>query len=269
MLDLLRPPLAERPDAPLLIDAGPGQPVVVTRQAFWQRIAGLRTELADHGVGPGACIATWLPNWSDALVWQFAAVAAGAHVIGINTRYNVEEARHVLTVARPAVVAVAHDFLNLDLGTRLRAASGEKAAHVPSVAVVAGPRRPPPTAAECAAYDLGAGAWSPSATGDCDAVLTDDPESLAAAFTTSGSTGRPKLAAHKVGAIAAHARACADAGGWTAASVQIGALPLSGVFGYAPAMATIAAAGLCVLEPAFDVPAIVADMERYRVTHLV
>lgn len=269
MLDLLRGPLAEQPDAPLLIDAGQGDPVIVTRRVFWQRVAGLRAELAEHGVGPGACIATWLPNWSDALVWQFAAVAAGAHVIGINTRYNVEEARHVLSLASPAVVAVAHDFLNLPLDARLRPAFTESTAPVPSVAVIAGPRRTPPTAAERAAYDLGAGTWTPSAIGETGASLTDDPGRLATAFTTSGSTGRPKLAAHTVGAIAAHARACAAAGHWTAQSVQIGALPLSGVFGFAPAMATIAAGGVCVLEPAFDVPAIVADMARYRVTHLV
>ena len=269
MLALLRTPLAEAPEAPLLIDAGSGGPVVVTRQAFWQRVAGLRAELADHGVAPGACVAIWLPNWSDSLVWQFAAVAAGAHVIGINTRYNVEEAQHVLNLARPAVVAVAHDFLNLDLETRLHAAFAEATAPTPSVAVISGPRRQPATAAERTAYDLGAGTWSPTAIGDADAALTDDPERLAVAFTTSGSTGRPKLAAHRVGAVAAHARACAEAGGWTADSVQIGALPLSGVFGFAPVMATIAAGGVCVLEPAFDVAAIVADMARYRVTHLV
>lgn len=269
MLDLLRAPLAERPGAPMLIDAGQGDPVIVTRQAFWQRVAGLRAELVDHGVRPGACVATWLPNWSDALVWQFAAVAAGAHVIGINTRYNVEEARHVLDLARPTVVAVAHDFLNLHLDVRLRGAFAESDAAAPSVAVIAGPRRDPPNAAACTAYDLGAGAWTPSATGAADASLMDDPDRLAAAFTTSGSTGKPKLAAHKVSAVAAHARACAEAGQWTAESVQIAALPLSGVFGYAPVMAAIAAGGVCVLEPAFDVSAIVADMARHRVTHLV
>ena len=75
---------------------GRANQVILSRTAFWRRVVALRAELLAHGVQPGGCIATWLPNWSDALVWQFAAVAAGAHVIGINTRYNVEEARHVL-----------------------------------------------------------------------------------------------------------------------------------------------------------------------------
>ncbi len=268
MLQLLRDH-HHRPDTPLLIDAGAGDPVTVTRGAFWHRVAALRADLAARGVRPGGCVATWLPNWSDALVWQFAAVAAGAHVIGINTRYNVEEARHVLDLARPAVLAVAHDFLGLDLCGRLQDAAAGSTAPAPSVAVIAGPRRGPATAAERMRYDLGAGTWAPSPDAGGEGALADDPARLAAAFTTSGSTGRPKLAAHSVGAVAAHARACAEAGGWTETSVFLAALPLSGVFAYAPAMATIAAGGVCVLEPAFDVPAMVADMARHGVTHLV
>ncbi len=270
MLDLLRAPLARDPDAPLLIDAGEGEPLPTTRAAFWGRVASLRAELVARGVGPGGCVATWLPNWSDALVWQFAAVAAGAHVIGINTRYNVEEARHILDMARPTVVALAHDFLRLDLGARLRAAAAGSAAPPPSVALVAGPRRPPPDAEARAAHDLGAGTWVPASDATPDThPLADEPARLAAAFTTSGSTGRPKLAAHSVAAVAAHARACAAAGDWTEQSVTVVSLPLSGVFAFAPAMATIAAGGVCVLEPAFDVPAIVADMARHGATHLV
>lgn len=269
MIDLLRGPLAAAPDATLLIDAGAGTPVTVTRRDFWQRVAAVRADLGAHGVQAGHCVATWLPNWSDTLVWQFAAVAAGAHVIGINTRYNVEEARHVLTLARPVVIAVAHGFLGLDLGARLQAAAAGCDTPAPSVAVITGPGGRPATAAERAGYDLGAGTWTPSVAGGDDAGLADDPARLAVAFTTSGSTGHPKLAGHSVAAVAAHARACMAAGGWTADSVHISALPLSGVFGYAPAMATIAAGGVCVLEPAFDVAAIAADMARYRVTHLV
>ncbi len=266
MLELLRGTLAEAPDAPLLIDAGAGEPIVVTREAFWRRVAGLAAELTAHGVAPGGCVATWLPNWSDALVWQFAAVAVGAHVIGLNTRYNVDDARHVLERAQPAVVAVAHQFLGLDLVGRLREAAAGMA---PSVAVIAGPHRPPPDAAAMAVYDRGGGVWTPGPPPASVGALADDASSLAAAFTTSGSTGRPKLAAHSVGAVATHARACAAAGGWTAESVHLAALPLSGVFAFAPAMATIAAGGLLVLEPAFDVATLVADIARFGVTHLV
>lgn len=269
MIALLRGHRDQAPDAPLLIDAGAGEPVVVSRSQFWRRVVALRAELVARGVGPGGCIATWLPNWSDALVWQFAAVAVGAHVIGINTRYNVEEARHVLDFAKPSVLAIAHGFLGLDLRARLQAAASELGAAVPSVAVIAGPREPAVSDADRAGYDLGAGSWVPSSLAEQDGELADDPGRLAAAFTTSGSTGRPKLAGHSVGAVATHALACAGAGGWTEQSVHVSALPLSGVFAYAPAMATIAAGGVCVLEPAFDAAVILADIERHGVTHLI
>ncbi len=265
LISLLREQVERDPAAPMLIDAHPERPLVVTRGELWRRVGALHAELIARAVGPGACVAVWLPNWSDSLVWQFASVAAGAHVIGINTRYNVAEVAHVLDLARPAVVAVALGFLNLNWAERLTEAAG---AARPSVAVIAGPHRPPPDASERAAYDLGAGTWSPDATA-ASTGLADDPERLAVAFTTSGSTGKPKLAGHKVGAVAQHARACATAGDWTGESVTVTALPLSGVFSFVPAMATIATGGLCLLEPSFDPAAIVTDMVRYRATHLV
>ena len=267
MIALLRERVSHDKAAPLLIDAHPQRPVTVARDEFWRRVQSLRGNLAAHGVRTGDCIAVWLPNWSDALVWQFAAVASGAHVIGINTRYNVAEVAHVLELARPSVVAVAHDFLALDLRARLKAAAQAVAAPAPSVAVIAGPHRTAPSAADCAAYDLGAGAWTPVDLPN-EASLADDPDRLAVAFTTSGSTGKPKLAAHSVGAVARHALACA-ASGWTPASVAVIALPLSGVFSFVPAMAMIAAGGVCLLEPAFEPARIVADIQRFRATHLV
>lgn len=272
LISLLREQVERDPDAVMLVDAHPDRPVEVTRGAFWRRVGALRDDLAAHGVGPGGCVAVWLPNWSDALAWQFAAAASGAHVIGINTRYNIEEAAHVLDMARPAVVAVAHGFLKLDLGERLAAAAAASGAPRPSVAVSTGPHRAPASAEERAPYDLGAGTWSPGETADGAPPaegLADGPDRIAVAFTTSGSTGKPKLAAHTVAAVARHARAAASAGAWTRGSVTVVALPLSGVFSFVPAMATIAAGGVCLLEPSFDPAAIVADMERYRATHLV
>jgi fatty-acyl-CoA synthase len=268
LISLLRSQVGRNPEASLVIDAGHDPPQIVSRGAFWRRVETLHAELVARGVRPGDCVATWLPNWSDALVWQFAAVAAGAHVIGINTRYNVEEVSHVLDRARPTLVAVAHGFLTLDLGRTLRAAVASSTAPKPSIAVIAGPHRDEPNAAACAGYDVGGGAWTPGAVAEA-VPMTDDPDQLAVAFATSGSTGRPKLAAHSVAAVAMHAQASAMAGDWGGNSVTAIVLPLSGVFAFVPAMATIAAGGACLLEPVFEPSAIVADMERFRATHLV
>src|SRR5690348_1619674 len=115
--DLLADVVETRPDAVLVIDGEAD--VRVTRGEFLARTVALRDTLRERGVGQGDCVGVMLPNWSDALVWQFAVAALGAHVIGINTRYGVGDVAHVLERARPAVVAVAHDFLGIDLSGRL------------------------------------------------------------------------------------------------------------------------------------------------------
>lgn len=241
MLSLLR---GGAPDDPLLIDLPAEGDAVVTRAALLGRVAARAAEFAARGIGPGDAVAVMLPNWSEAIVWQFAAVARGAHLVGINTRYGVAEIGHVLALARPRLVAVAEGFRGLDLEARLRAAAG---AEMPAVIRVSGP--------------------APAGAADA-AMLRDDPDALAVAFTTSGSTGMPKLAAHRVGAVAAHARAVAAAGGWDARSVTLCALPLSGTFAFVPAMASLAAGGRCLLLPSFEPEVALAAMRRHGVTHL-
>jgi acyl-CoA synthetase (AMP-forming)/AMP-acid ligase II len=273
LMSLLLQTTRSQPDAVLAVDAGSPTPRIVTRADFWQRVCVLAGQLEQHGVGRGNCVAVWLPNWSDTLVWQFATAARGAHVIGINTRYNVEEVAHVLESARPVVLAIAYYFVGLDLDVRLRLAAQALKAPPPSVAVVCGPDGVQPDAAALRRFDVGAGAWAPVHGGATQQELVlpagDSSDQLAVAFTTSGSTGKPKLAAHSSGAVAQHALAVVQAGGWAAGDVTLCALPLSGVFAFVPAMAAIASGGACLLIPAFQPEAIVAGMARFGVTHVV
>lgn len=235
---------------------------------------------------PGQCVAVLLPNWSDTLVWQFAAAAVGAHIIGVNTRYNSGEVAHILTSARPAVVAVAHSFHGLDLFGRLRTAMDSLTADLaPVVAVVRGPG-PDDASIDPGGFDLGAGAWlvggddpalhgvraphTPDTAAPTAAGLRarrDDP--LAVAFTTSGSTGTPKLAAHRESAVVRHARADAARIGVAEGDVALCVLPLSGVFGFSTALATLAGGGTLLMEPVFDAEATLERMESLRVTHVV
>ncbi|WP_433503871.1 AMP-binding protein [Pseudonocardia halophobica] len=261
--DLLGRIAARDSDAVVVLDKGPaGERIPVTRGELWRRTGALAEELRTRGIAAGDCVAVWMPNWSDALAWQFAVAARGAHVIGINTRYNVEEVRHVLERARPKLVALAHDFHGLDLLGRLKEAIGDGPA-LP-VAVVAGPGREAP---DPAVADVGGGAWVPILTeGD---VPGSDPADLAVAFTTSGSTGMPKLAAHSATGVLTHAAADAATIGIAEGEHVLCALPLSGVFGYQTAMAALAAGGVCVFAPVFSADAVLDDMESLRVTHVV
>jgi fatty-acyl-CoA synthase len=234
---------------------------------LWRRTLGLARELGGAGIGAGDCVAVWLPNWSDALCWQFASAALGAHVVGINTRYNVDEVAHVLGTARPALVAVAHDFHGLDLAGRLREAAG-RAGVAPSVAVVTGPQRDPHRHRSNVRSAHRAPPASEART-EREPAPQRDPNRLAVAFTTSGSTGRPKLAAHAAAGVLTHALAGAEAIGLTGDDVVLCAIPLAGTFGFSTAMAALATGATLVLEPVFDADAVLDDMVRHRVSHVV
>lgn len=264
LLALLDDLVARDPDAPVAVDAAGSRRV--SRTELRRRALRLAGDLAEAGVGRGGCVGVWLPNWSDALAWQFGAAARGAHVIGVNTRYNVEEVAHVLDRARPAVLAVAHGFHGLDLGDRLRRAVAAAEAPAPAVAVVTAPGAPP--AADPAAYDVGGGAWVPRTDGAGVPAARDVADELTVAFTTSGSTGKPKLAAHRQSAVATHAREDVVALGIRDGDVVLCALPLSGTFGFSTAMAAIAGGATCLLEPVFEPGAVLADMARSGVTHV-
>jgi acyl-CoA synthetase (AMP-forming)/AMP-acid ligase II len=262
--------LARRdPERLVALDKGrDGTTIPVSRGELWHRTRALAEELRTAGIGAGDCVAVWLPNWSDALAWQFAVAARGAHVIGINTRYNVDEVTHVLDRARPRLVALAHEFHDLDLLSRLRAAVARSTSPAPAVAVVAGPGAS--AVADPSASDVGGGAWAPGTpvAGFPD-LDRSDPGELVVAFTTSGSTGMPKLAAHRADGVLAHAVADAATIGIAESDHVLCALPLSGVFGYNTAMAALAAGATCVLQPVFDAGAVLDDMAHHGVTHVV
>jgi acyl-CoA synthetase (AMP-forming)/AMP-acid ligase II len=263
LLSMVREHVARDPEATAAIDSGE---VPVSRGDLLRRALWLRAELARSGIGRGDCVAVWLPNWSDAVIWQLAVASLGAHVIGVNTRYNVDEVRHVLERARPSIVAVAHEFHGLDLiGTLRRAAEG--VATIPAVAVVPGPHGQRPGSLD--RYDLGVGAWCPEIPGGEPPDTGDERDELAVAFTTSGSTGLPKLAAHKESAVVGHARADAAEIGIGPGDVVVCVLPLSGVFGFSTAMAALAGGATCLLEPVFDADRVLDHMAASGATHLV
>lgn len=241
----------------------------VTTSDFRAEVDRTAALLQQLGVSDGDCIATWLPNWSSTVAWQFAAAAVGAHVIGVNTRYNVTEVRHILEKARPTVLAVAHDFQRLDLIGRARDALATLGADsAPLVVPVAGPDTELPV--ELGDQDLGAGvARVPDATEDLAPVDPVAPaaDRLATAFTTSGSTGLPKLAAHREQGVLWHAQTLGRRVGFHPEDVVIGALPYSGVFGFNPYMAALVSGASVLLHPVFDPARLVADMATARATH--
>lgn len=256
------------PEQTLFVEPMPEGHSSTSRAEFLARVDRVASMLAAHGVGPGTCIATWLPNWVEAYAWQFAASAVGAHVIGINTRYNISEVAHVLGKARPAVVAVAYGFQRLDLFSRARAALDlDSSITAPAVVPVPAPGIPGPE--DPATYDLGGGVWEFTAPPESFTPVRADADRLGVAFTTSGSTGMPKLAAHTEQGVVTHGRACADRIGMQESDVLIAALPFSGVFGFSASMAAIFAGAQLLLHPVFNEQNLVRDIEQFRGSHYV
>lgn len=260
--------VAEAPEQTMFIEPVGDGHATVTRAEFLLDVDKIAALLTAHGVGPDSCVATWLPNWSVAYAWQFAASAVGAHVIGINTRYNVAEVAHVLGKAKPVVLAMAHGFQRLDLLAKGRGAlDHDPSVPAPVVIPVAGPGGSEP--ADPTIYDLGSGVWAFD-----DSVPRPTPVSpaggqLSVAFTTSGSTGMPKLAAHSESGVVAHARANAGRIGMGTSDVLIAALPFSGVFGFTSSMAAIFSGASILLHPVFNEKNLVRDIATFGGSHFV
>lgn len=243
----------------------------MSRRELIEGALGLRRELHERGFGRGDCAAIWLPNWPSALIWQLAVGSLGGHVIGINTRYNVHEVTHVLTLARPKVVVIAHDFVGLDLIGRLREAathaSDTERWQPPQVVPASAPGEDP--ADDVAGYDIGGGSWmsGPASPLGIDELPEPDDE-LYVAFTTSGSTGLPKLAAHRQVGTLEQLLAAGEVIGAGPSSKLLAALPFSGTFGFVAAFGMLLAGGSIVLQPSFKPQEVLRLISEEGITHL-
>ncbi|MCF2589263.1 AMP-binding protein [Brevibacterium sp. UCMA 11752] len=230
------------------------------------------TLLTEHEVGEGDCVAVWLPSWADTYAWQFAASARGAHVIGVNTRYNVAEVGHVLTKAQPKLLVMAHGFRGIDFLATARKAVAESQDEAPTVAVWAVPgASEEPVAAD---YDLGSGAVVVPAVGATTSApelsaVEPSADRLSVAFTTSGSTGMPKLAAHKETAVVSHSQHVASRVGFEPGDVLVEPLPYSGVFGYSAGMGALFGGAAVLLHPVFDELELVSAWDHFNGSHFV
>lgn len=271
LLDVVMQLADESPEAVALWDTVPDSaPLPVTRHGLLERSCSVAALLRGLGVGPGDCVGVWLPNWSDAVAAQLAVLHLGAHVVGINTRYNTEEVTHVLDRAKPKALLIAHEFNGLDLVGTLRQALERTQTSAPNLLVVTAPGTAISGAdvPDTTAYALGSRVRILLPT-PASGPLTPGPEGLAVAFTTSGSTGRPKLAAHHERGTTEHLLAAGRAIAFREGDAMLGALPLSGVFGFVAAYTALLAGIPTLLDPVFKADRVVENMAAVGVTHIV
>jgi long-chain acyl-CoA synthetase len=140
----------------------------LTYREYAACIRGFAAELAGLGAGPGARVATILPNSIDACIAAFAIHAAGAQSVPLNPLYTARELEYILKDAAPVVLIV-------DKTLEATARPLADAAGIHHVLVVGdGARR----------LDV----WR----GGDPSLRCPDPDSLALLQYTGGTTGHPK-----------------------------------------------------------------------------
>ena len=232
-----------------------------------RRVAQGLTEL---GVGRGDRVAIWMPNAPAWLALHFACARLGAILVAVNTRFRSAEVGDIVGRSGAKALALWPGFKGIDfLGIldgidpaaldRLETlvfydggGSGGGAASTPAslpggkraVAYTDHAARPPLTA------DLARG--------------PDDGSNI---FTTSGTTKAPKFVLDDHFSVVGHARLVARGFGYDApGSVTLLALPLCGVFGFAQAMASLAAGCPMAMQASFDAEEAARLIRRHGVT---
>jgi len=224
-------------------------PRVITYAQLLEESTRVARGLRGLGLRGGDAIALWLPNVPEWLVLEFAAAAVGLLVIGLNTRYRVDDAAGVVAAAHVRCLVIQPtfsgiDFLSMGESVRARVPGLERVVELPAGYARLADSRPAALASE---------------------ARPEDPVNI---FTTSGTTAAPKLAVHDHASIVAHAYADARGFEITPQDVMLCVLPLCGVFGFSGVMAALAAGASCVLQGRFDAAQTAEVMARYGVTHL-
>ena len=226
--------------------------------------------LADLGVGRGDRVAVWMPNAPAWLALHFACARLGAILVAVNTRFRSAEVGDIVGRSGAKALALWPDFKGIDflgildgidpaaldrLETLVLYDGGGGAASTPAAAPPGGGRR------SVAYADLAA---RPPLTAD----LARGPDDDSNIFTTSGTTKAPKFVLHDHFSVVGHARLVATGFGYDApGSVTLLALPLCGVFGFAQAMASVAAGCPMAMQASFDAEEAARLIRRHGVTN--
>jgi acyl-CoA synthetase (AMP-forming)/AMP-acid ligase II len=212
-----------------------------TRRVSFAELAALvrraATGCAAAGVTPGDRVAIWGPNSLEWMVAALGALAAGAAIVPLNTRFKAAEAAYILDKSRARLTYVSPPFLGNDYPAML----GDR----PSVL-------------------LDGSLWTSYDEMPPVDVGPDQPGDV---IFTSGTTGRPK------GVVTTHAQTLrvfdtwADVVGLRAGDRYLVVNPFFHTFGYkAGIIACLLRGATVVPQPVFDVATTLDLVERERIT---
>jgi HIP---CoA ligase len=268
--------------AEALVDAsGPGGTVTrLTFDGLAERVLAASRCLVANGIERGDRVAIWAPNCAEWVEAALGAVAAGALLVPLNTRYRGAEAAYILRASGARLLFTVEGFLGTDYPKLLEQAVAEGAPLPDLERVVvlrsgegmAGPAgssrstRGDPTiewedflreASVCSA-DVAAGRTASITSGDMSDLIF-----------TSGTTGHPK------GAMSTHGQTLRTFATWTeVVGLRRGdrylvVNPFFHTFGYKAGVLACLMAGATILpEPVFDTERVLHRIAEDRVTVL-
>jgi HIP---CoA ligase len=256
---------------------GPGG--AVTRLTFDQladEVAASTRAIVANGIERGDRVAVWAPNCAEWMVAALGAVAAGALLVPLNTRFKGAEAAYVLRESGARILFTVRGFLGTDYPKMLEdaVATGEKLPDLERLVVLRSDEsgsRPPAAqgdqVVEWEAFLREGGLCSADVAAGRTASIT--PGDLSDLVFTSGTTGQPK------GAMTTHAQTLRTFATWSdVVGLRKGdryliVNPFFHTFGYkAGILACLMTGATMIPEPVFDVESLMARIEDERVSVL-
>ncbi|MGW8887423.1 FadD3 family acyl-CoA ligase [Streptomyces sp. NPDC055749] len=228
-------------------------------------IAAASRAAVAHGIRQGDRVAVWAPNSRQWITAALGAVAVGAVLVPLNTRYKAAEAADIIRRSGAQVLYTERGFLGTDYVAMLHE-SGEDLGQLRSTVVLRGE-----AGAECLAWAeyLAAGERVSEAERAARAAAVR-PEDLSDILYTSGTTGRPK------GVMTTHAQTVRVYADWSrlvtlrAGDRYLLVNPFFHTFGYKAGIIACLLRGAAMLpEALFDTDRILHRMAAERVTCLM
>jgi HIP---CoA ligase len=237
------------------------------RWTFGQLTAEVRrcsAAMIASGVEPGDRVSVWAPNGRRFVVAALGAVAVGAVLVPVNTRFKGDEAAWILGKSGARLLLVDGGFLGNDYLGMLRAATA-RGPGLPGLRTVVtlGERASPEATVFEEFLHTGNGVSPRLVAARMDAV---DEDTVSDMFFTSGTTGRPKGAMTTHGQNVRVFEAWSDGVGLRRGDRYLLVNPLFHTFGYkAGLLASLIVGATLVLQPVFDAEQALALIDAERI----